>query len=250
MGTRTKILIAYFIGMLVAVLAMIFPIIRLPSKEETDENYELMLDMQTKMASLEPMLKEYEQKIVALTKEIEELEKVMDSISHNEDSEKQPSSIQTNFVDLQDVQTNMFCAMDYRKITNTASDQYKIQQRCTNNEYGIRTYGKYLTAALGSYFTRRLGDTYHVTLENGYEFDIMLGDFKDDGSYPVYGHPCTNYDGEYCINVIEFIIDDQAVPSEVMNAGTFSVLDEFGGLNGPGGNIKSMEYTGHVNVFG
>lgn len=250
MDTGTKTLIAYFIGMLAAFLIMIFSIIRLPSKEETDENYEIMLDMQTKMASLEPMLKEYEQKIVALTKEIEGLEKVIESASSRNDSDKQQQSIQTNFVDLQDVPTNMFCAMDYRKITNTASDQYKIQQRCTNNEYGIRTYGKYLTVALGSYFTRRLGDTYHVTLENGYEFDIMLGDFKDDGSYPVYGHPCTNYDGESCVNVIEFIIDDQAVPNEVMNTGTFSVLDEFGGLHGPGGNIKSMEYTGHVNVFG
>lgn len=250
MGSGTKTLIAYFIGMLVAFLIMIFSIIRLPSKEETDENYEIMIDMQAKMDSMESTLKEYEQKIVTLTKEIENFEKVLEKSSENEDSDKHLPPIQTNFVELQSVPTNMFCAMDYRKITNTASDQYKIQQRCTNNEYGIRTYGKYLTAALGSYFTRRLGDTYHVTLENGYEFDIMLGDFKDDGSYPVYGHPCTNYDGESCVNVIEFIIDEEAVPSEVMNAGTFSVLDEFGGLNGPGGNIKSMEYTGHVNVLG
>ena len=250
METRTKILIAYCVGALVAVLAMIFSIVRLPSKEETDENYEIMLDIQAKMDSLESTVKEYEQKIVTLTKEIENLEKILERSSQNEDSNKHLPSIQTNFVDLQDIPTNMFCAMDYRKITNTASDQYKIQQRCTNNEYGIRTYGKYLTAALGSYFTRRLGDTYHVTLENGYEFDIMLGDFKDDGSQPVYGHSCTNYDGESCMNVIEFIIDDQAVPREVMNTGTFSVLDEFGGLHGPGGNIKSMEYTGHVNMFG
>ena len=41
-------------------------------------------------------------------------------------------------------------------------------------------------------------------------------------------------------------MDDQAISEEVRNAGTFTVLDKFGGLHGHGGNIVLLEYTGQV----
>lgn len=142
--------------------------------------------------------------------------------------------------------TNTMRGMDYRKITNTRSDQYILQQSCWTNEDGIRTYDGYLCVALGSAYGRDIGDTWHVTLECGTEFDIILSDFKDDGTTDFFGHPDKNYDGEDVINIIEFVMDDQAISEEVRNAGTFTVLDKFGGLHGHGGNIVLLEYTGQV----
>lgn len=247
MDTTTKMLIFTIIILIAVTLPMLF--VNASIKSDIDENYELMIDIQEQVTHIESKIDTCDRRIIMLRNEIDDLNQEIKEISRVDIFEKQSESIESNFIELKDVPSNMFCAMDYRKITNTASDQYKIQQKCVNNEYGIRMYDRYHMVALGSYFTRDLGDTYHVTLENGYEFDIMLGDYKDDGSTPCYGHPCVNYDGKSCMNVIEFIIDDQAVPIEVMNAGTFSILEEFGGLNGDGGNIKSMEYTGHVDIL-
>lgn len=222
-----------------------------PTNEPVKDIYqELSLDSQKQIIMLQSSIDSFDEKLTSLENEIDILKEDIKALTQN-DSEDQTKPTDTNFVELRDISTNMFYAMDYRKITNTLSDQYKIQQHCVNNEYGIRMYSKYYTVALGSYFTRELGDTYHVTLENGYEFDIMLGDFKNDAhtfDCGNYGNSCVNYDGEPCVNVIEFIMDDLVVPDYVMNAGTFSILEEFGGLNGDGGNIKSMEYTGRVDL--
>lgn len=140
--------------------------------------------------------------------------------------------------------TNTIRAMDYRTITDTASQQYRLQSLCYANDIGIRKIDKYYCVALGSAYGRDLGDTWHVTLECGTEFDIIYSEFKDDGSTDFFGHEDTNYDGQSCINVLEFIVDSNQTPENVMLAGTFTRLDNFGGLFGDGGNIVKMEYTG------
>lgn len=146
--------------------------------------------------------------------------------------------------------TNMYTYMDYRCITDTKSKQYKYQEVCTTNEYGIREYDGYFAAALGSYYSTNIGDTFHVTLENGTEFDIFLADAKDDRHTDKLhmGRPIENYDGEKCMNVIEFVVDKYSMNKRVKKCGTFSALDIFGGLNGNGGNINSIEYTGHLDI--
>lgn len=146
------------------------------------------------------------------------------------------------------VPTNMFMCMDYRKITNKKSEQWKLQEKCSTNNYGIREYNGFYTAAVGSYYSHKIGDTFMVTLENGSSFKIIVGDFKDDGTDLTFrGHPCQNYDGEDCINVVEFIVEMESVPYSVKQAGTMSALDVFGGLMGHGGNIIEMEYLGYVD---
>lgn len=153
---------------------------------------------------------------------------------------------------LPDMDTNMYTYMDYRKITNTDSNQYKYQQFCTTNDYGIREYDGYFAAALGSFYTTEIGDTYHVTLENGTEFDIFLADCKDDSHTDSFnmGMSIINYDGEDCLNVIEFVVDTDYMSKRVKNCGTFSALDIFGGLTGNGGNIESIVYTGNLGLIG
>lgn len=145
-------------------------------------------------------------------------------------------------------QTNFFAFMDYRKITDMESDQYRLQQECfTEESTGIRTYNcdgiTYYCVALGSAYGRDIGDTWCVTLVNGLKFNIILAEFKDDGSTEFFGHYCKNYDDEDCINVIEFIVDTQQVPAVARARGTMSALGYFGGLFGDDGNIVEMKYT-------
>lgn len=149
--------------------------------------------------------------------------------------------------------TNTFRCMDYRTITNHASDQWKLQMECYSDpETGIRVYQKgkvrYFCAAMGSAYGQNLGDAFCITLNNGYSFNIVYGDFKNPlGSTEMfYGHPDKNYDEEIGIGLVEFIFDKDVAPSCVLQAGTMSALDQFGGLYGDGGNIASIMYMGEV----
>lgn len=236
-NTRSIIWRYVILGSLLGMCVTLFVVI-IPTK-----TYKQVSELKEELEKINCQLEEVSSTNNQLTVELDQLKGAIDSIQAQEKSEET-----SNPVELLDIPSNMFCFMDYRKITNTRSPQYEIQTHCTTDEHGIRKYGQYYTVAMGSYFTRELGDTFHVTLNNGHEFDILLGDYKDDGIQPYYGHPSINYDGERCVNVIEFIVDDRAIPREVMKTGTFSVLDRFGGLTGDGGDIKSMEYTGNITV--
>lgn len=148
--------------------------------------------------------------------------------------------------------TNTIRFMDYRTINDTASWQYKLQQECeTTVLSGIRIYtdasgNEYLCTALGSAYGRDIGDTWHVTLDCGTEFDIIYAEYKDDGTTDFFGHPDDNYDGQDCINILEFIVDVNQMPTEAFDKGTFTALSYFGGLSGNGGNVAKMKYTGKV----
>lgn len=140
--------------------------------------------------------------------------------------------------------TDWYCLEPYTKITDTASIQYKLQQECeTGLATGISIYEDeegviYYTVALGSAYGRDIGDAWIVTLDNGEEFNIMLGDFKDDGETEFFGHPCKNEHGEPCTNVIEFIVDWDKVPEEIREYGSMSKRKWCDG------NIIRMEYLG------
>ena len=149
--------------------------------------------------------------------------------------------------------TNTYRCMDYRTLTNHASEQWKLQMECYSDAItGIRVYtnghAKYYCAALGSAYGQNIGDAFNITLENGYSFNVVYGDFKNPlGSTDMfYGHPDVNYDGETAIGLVEFIFDKDVAPKSVINAGTMSALSQFGGLFGDGGNITSIKYLGKV----
>lgn len=147
--------------------------------------------------------------------------------------------------------TNSLRFMDYRELNVTTSDQYRLQQECdTGILEGIRIYNDgendYYCVALGSAYGRDIGDTWHVTLVCGTEFDMILADFKDNGLSDFFGHPDTNYDRQPCTNVIEFVVDKDKIPSSIKSSGTFTVVGRYGGMHGDGGNICKIEYTGRV----
>ena len=140
--------------------------------------------------------------------------------------------------------TDWYVLEPHTTITDTASIQHRLQQACaTGIATGIRIYEDeegviYYTAAMGSAYGRDIGDAWRVTLDNGEEFNIMLGDFKDDGKTEFFGHPCHNEHEEPCTNVIEFIVDWEKTPVDIREYGSMSKRKWCDG------NIVKMEHLG------
>lgn len=70
--------------------------------------------------------------------------------------------------------------MDYRMITSPTSKQYEMQQEAWTDELGLRRYGDYYMVALGTFYAQGCGETFRITLDSGFAFDVITGDIKDD----------------------------------------------------------------------
>jgi hypothetical protein len=167
----------------------------------------------------------------------------------------------------ENVHTNMFRCEPFEVIEDTyendlvyksafieGSHQNKLQQECqTDPETGIRYYDdgqtKWLCAALAGAFGTEIGHAYMFTLANGEVIPVIMSDFKhpiDNVQADDYGDVDRNYLGDECINVIEFVVDMDAIPTEVKQAGTMSALDRFGGLYSYDGDIVDVKDEGRV----
>lgn len=135
---------------------------------------------------------------------------------------------------------------------NTRSDQYRLQLDCKTSDRGLRYLdvngSKYYAVAMANAYGNTIGDAWTVTLVNGYSFNVIMGDFKHPIRYDPLdlGDPLLNYDGEYTINVCEFIVDWDVLPAEVKQYGTLSCLEEFGGIFGDSANMERITYIGRV----
>lgn len=143
--------------------------------------------------------------------------------------------------------TNRHLFMDYQKITNKKSDQWKIQEKCyTSPATGARYIdcdcGKVYTVALAANYGRTLGDCWLVKLDNGNYFYVMLAEYQDDGKDPLrMGNYCKNFEGEDVTNVIEFIVDEYNMPPYIRQNGSLSAHPFFDG------NIEKMHYLGYLD---
>lgn len=116
-----------------------------------------------------------------------------------------------------------FLYMDYRAITNTASKQWKLQQSAWTDNQGFRRIGDDYCVALGTFYGQ-VGDRFRVTTDRGNVYSVIQADAKgwdSNGWYHVAG------DGR--INLVEFIVQTECLPSEVTFSGDCGVLDNIGG---------------------
>lgn len=114
--------------------------------------------------------------------------------------------------------------MDYRKITNTSSEQYKLQQNkdCYTTDTGLRKVNEYYCIAVGTYYSENIGDKLIVHMENGKSFKAIVSDFKDDNDTDE-----TNRQHKKDGSVIEFIVDVDKLPKLVRkDTGDVSYLDD------------------------
>ena len=117
--------------------------------------------------------------------------------------------------------------MDYRAITDTSSNQWKLLQTMTIGYDGmIRDADGYIAAALGSAFGP-IGSRYVFTLEDGKELPIIKADQKQDR------HTCdNNIFGLNNWDIIEFIVDSSKMPiypNGYVYGGNFDNCPEYAG---------------------
>ena len=139
----------------------------------------------------------------------------------------------------------------YKSAFAANSEQAVLQEDCFTDENGIRYITingkKCLCAALATAYSAEIGTVFAVTLHCGEKMYVICADFKNplsEAGEPIYGTPCTNYDGEEALGLIEFVVDWTKLPRVVKDAGTFTILPNFGGLYGNGGNVVKMEKLG------
>lgn len=116
-----------------------------------------------------------------------------------------------------------FLYMDYRAITDTASKQWELQQSAWTDSDGFRRIGDDYCVALGTFYGQ-VGDRFRVTTDRGNVYTVQMADAKgydSNGWYHVAGN------GK--INLVEFIVATECLPSEVTLHGDCGVLENIGG---------------------
>lgn len=108
---------------------------------------------------------------------------------------------------------------NYKKITNTSSAQYKLQQEAYTGDCGIRMIGDRYCVAMGSYWAKKIGTKLDVYLESGELIKVILGDNKQD-QHTIHD----NRVGVHNKDVLEFIVDIDEIPQEVKNCGSFNCI--------------------------
>lgn len=114
--------------------------------------------------------------------------------------------------------------MGYKSITCKSSKQYKLQQKAKTGKFGIRTVeGRYLIA-MGTYYTKNVGDKFDIKLSDGTIIKCMIGDIKSD-KHTDARRQKQKYDG----SIIEFISDPAKMPSNVKRTGSYTACRKFSG---------------------
>lgn len=141
-----------------------------------------------------------------------------------------------NMITLPSIEDNSFKAyMDYRMITDTSSKQWEIQQSAYTDENGLRKIDDYYCVALGSGISDKLGNKFKITFESGETIKVIAADQKADRHTDSTN---TYMDlGNGRINIVEFIVHTEKMPSIVRTMGDVSYMpgDKFYG------NIIEME---------
>lgn len=105
--------------------------------------------------------------------------------------------------------------MDYRTITCPSSQQYAMQQEAWTDELGLRRYGDYYMVALGTFYAKGCGETFRITLDSGFAFDVITGDIKDDK------HTDEKHQHRNGV-IVEFIVDSKAISKKCRVMGDMS----------------------------
>ena len=113
--------------------------------------------------------------------------------------------------------------MDYRKITNKKSSQYKIQEIAITDGYGLRMFDDRYCVAVGTGFNAPVGTYIDVQLTTGIVLKCVVGDIKQDAHTDAHNIQCSNG------NIIEFIVDANTLDKRVKSSGSVHKLEGFEG---------------------
>lgn len=121
---------------------------------------------------------------------------------------------------------------------NRRSQQWKLQQKAYTDENGLRKIENYYLAAMGSYYSKTLGDCFRIKTSTGAEYDIMLCDYKAD-KHTDNLHQYTVRKNGGCVT--EFYVDYPKLNSLIKRSGTVGKLSQFSG------DVVEIIYLGYYN---
>lgn len=107
--------------------------------------------------------------------------------------------------------------MDYRKITDESSPQWKLQQDAYTGDYGIRMIDNRFCIAVGFAFNPKIGQYIDLKLENGVIIPCIISDEK--AIYDTDENNIFTSDNGCCT---EFVIDIDELNSKVNISGDIS----------------------------
>lgn len=123
--------------------------------------------------------------------------------------------------------------MDYRTITDTTTEQWKLQQQSWTDWQGLRRFNTDYCVAMGTGYAEEVGDRFQITLDTGSVFTVIVADIKSD-THTDRTCRFTKVKGNM-VNVLEFIVDENALSNEVLTLGTVGHYDNLSG------NIVAIE---------
>ena len=212
------------------------------------------LDLKVKNEKLKNEVADNKSKIKTLkenneiqSKIIAEYKSIIDSYKETDIPQKNVNTINKweigQEVPLPSIPSNMKLCTDYRFYNIKGTPHNRLQLSAWTDEFGCRRYNDDYIVGLGSFYSVDIGDRFEVTLDTGRVFTIILGDGKADCDTDELNMftPCFNYEGEYCANILEFIIDKDVMYDKCYQYGSLDYHDEFKG------NIVKMVYLGRDN---
>ena len=131
------------------------------------------------------------------------------------------------------INTNFKSYTNYT-LLNKRSIQWKLQEKAYTDENGLRKIDNYYLAAMGSYYSTTIGDTFRLTTDTGVVFDIILCDGKSDRH--------TDSRHMYTVSnncMVEFYVDMSTLNPDVKRKGSVGILSQFSG------SIDKVEALGH-----
>lgn len=125
-------------------------------------------------------------------------------------------------LDIPSVNTEFKAYMDYRKITDKSSDQWKYRKMSYTDQNGLRKINDDYCVALGTFYASSCGERFKFVLDGGTSFTAIVCDIKNEihtNSTNQYV-PMDNNRG----NLIEFIVDIKKLDKNAKYSGDVSSL--------------------------
>ena len=94
--------------------------------------------------------------------------------------------------------------MDYRKITDKTSKQWKLQEQAWTEGRGFRKIGEHFLVAVGTFYADEVGKELLIEFEDGQQIKAIVGDIKQDR----HTDPTNRYVPIHG-NIVEFIVDTE-----------------------------------------
>lgn len=125
------------------------------------------------------------------------------------------------------IPTSWKAYMDYKCLRKLSTPQYQLQQKCYTDAQGIRRHEEDVCIALGTFYTRSIGERFLITLSNGNSFTAIIADIKADQHTDPTHRYNKRRDGSG--SVVEFIVDTYALATHVRKSGSISAYPEYAG---------------------